>query len=136
MTTTATHLIDSNVLIDIIRGGGLAESSTAVLAPLVRGRVAGINPLIYAEVLAGLDRRRDFDFYFPPDAIARLDLPWDAAWHAGQAHRRYREAGGSRTSPMPDFYIGAHALVAGLSVVTRDATRYRTYFPSVGVLTP
>lgn len=69
-------------------------------------------------------------------AFARLPLPWDAAHAAGQAFLRYRRRGGANRSPLPDFYIGAHAMVAGMRLITRDEARYRTYFPSLALITP
>lgn len=94
-----------------------------------------INQIIYAEVSVN----------FRDDAEARaalgdrftfLNLPWEAAMPAGKAFLTYRRRGGSRTAPLPDFYIGAHAQVAGLKLVTRDATRYRSYFPDIEVIAP
>jgi hypothetical protein len=68
--------------------------------------------------------------------VAWLPLPYEAAWPAAQAFATYRQRGGSRTSPLPDFFIGAHAETAGLKLLTRDATRYRTYFPKVALICP
>ena len=132
-----THLIDSNILIDIVAGiEALAASSQAVLDPLLSRGCAGINQIVYAEVLAGYAAPGMFDAVYPPSLLKRVDLPWEAAWLAGRAHREYRARRGSKTSPMPDFYVGAHAQIAGLTLVTRDAVRYRTYFPAVPVVTP
>lgn len=68
--------------------------------------------------------------------MQRLELPYAAAFSAGRAFLRYRQSGGQRHSPLPDFYIGAHAEVAGLTLLTRDVARYRTYFPSVKLIAP
>ena len=68
--------------------------------------------------------------------MTRLALPFEAGWHAAQAFVRYRRGGGQRRSPLPDFYIGAHAQVAGLALLTRDEGRYRTYFPGVELIVP
>ena len=133
----STHLVDANVLIDFLDPSAADHAACArIVGDLVDAGAAAINPIIYAEVLAGLDSEAAFSAVFAEGDLSRLDLPWEAAWPAAQAHVRYRRAKGTKTSPMPDFYIGAHAQVAGLMIVTRDATRYRTYFPSVGVLTP
>ena len=99
------------------------------------GRLA-INQLIYAEVSASFDDPSDAARALVPTDYARLDLPWEAAPLAGQAYTAYRRGGGTRRSPLPDFYIGAHAQVSGLTLVTRDARRYRTYFPDVNLVTP
>ena len=72
----------------------------------------------------------------PEEGFARLALPWEAAFLAGKAFLDYRRAGGPRRSPLPDFYIGAHAAVAGMRLLTRDATRYRTYFPKLDLIEP
>ena len=69
-------------------------------------------------------------------ALNRLNLPWEAAFLAGKAYQRYRHRGGNRTAPMPDFYIGAHAAVTGLTLLTRDARRYREYFPKLKIIAP
>lgn len=130
-------LVDSNVLLDIIMedpvwldwsGGKLAEIGD--IAPLA------INPIVYAEVSAGFDRAEEADERLPERDYARLPLPWPAAFLAGQAFVAYRRAGGERRSPMPDFYIGAHALVDNLPLLTRDPSRYRTYFPKLDLIAP
>ena len=72
----------------------------------------------------------------PRSLYERVPLPWEAAFLAGKAFLEYRRAGGTRSSPLPDFYIGAHAAVAGMSLLTRDASRYRTYFPTVDLIAP
>ena len=68
--------------------------------------------------------------------LERLALPYDAAWPAARAFAEYRRRGGTRTSPLPDFYIGAHAETEGHTLLTRDPARYRTYFPSVPLICP
>jgi len=71
-----------------------------------------------------------------PDIFERRPLPWEAAFLAGKCFLRYRKQGGTRRSPLPDFFIGAHAAVEGLTLLTRDATRYRTYFPTLSLIAP
>lgn len=71
-----------------------------------------------------------------PDYYRRLPLPWEAAFLAGKCFQRYRRKGGERRSPLPDFYIGAHAAVAGMALLTRDEARYRTYFPKLKIIGP
>ncbi|HEV2089086.1 MAG TPA: type II toxin-antitoxin system VapC family toxin, partial [Cryptosporangiaceae bacterium] len=95
-----------------------------------------INPLIYAEVSVGFRQREVLDRSLPTDLLHREALPYDAAVLAGKCFLAYRRSGGTKTSPLPDFYIGAHAAVAGYRLLTRDARRYRTYFPKVTILTP
>jgi len=72
----------------------------------------------------------------PPATFHRLALPWEAAFLAGKCFQAYRKRGGFRSSPLPDFYIGAHASVSGMKLLTRDAARYRTYFPKLGLIAP
>lgn len=72
----------------------------------------------------------------PPALFERLPIPWEAAFLAGKCFVTYRRRGGRRHSALPDFFIGAHAAVAGLPLLTRDASRYRTYFPTVDLIAP
>lgn len=95
-----------------------------------------INPLIYAEVSIGYDSAEALDEFLPAADFEREPLPYRAGFAAGKAYLRYRRAGGGKRSPMPDFYIGAHAALARYRLLTRDASRYRTYFPTVGLVTP
>ncbi len=95
-----------------------------------------INPLILAEVSPRFERAADLETALAGLPLVRQPLPWDAAFLAGQAFKIYRMGRGSKTSPMPDFYIGAHALVENLQLLTRDAARYRTYFPKLCIIAP
>ena len=95
-----------------------------------------INPLIYAEVSIRFERIEDLEEALPEQDFVRLPLPWEAAFLAGKCFLRYRRRSGGRRSPLPDFYIGAHAAVAGLVLLTRDATRYRGYFPGLEIVAP
>jgi predicted nucleic acid-binding protein len=130
-------LVDSNVLIDVIEGG-LAWSERSEIA-LERVGAAGpvvINPVIYAEVSLRYEDTDELDLDLPLDFFQREQLPWPAAFLAGKAFAEYRRRGGRRRSPLPDFFIGAHAAVTGMQLLTRDAARYRTYFPTVGLIVP
>ena len=135
--TDVPTLIDSNVLIDIaIEDPVWSSWSRQALADArERGPVA-INPIVYAELAPAFASAADLDAAIPAGEVARLALPFEAAWHAAHAFVRYRRGGGQRHSPLPDFYIGAHALVAGLTLLTRDEGRYRTYFPGVELIAP
>ena len=95
-----------------------------------------INPIIYAEVSVGFERIEELDAALPADAFTRLELPWEAGFLAGKAFLQYRRAKGARTSPLPDFYIGAHAAIDGMALLTRDAKRYRTYYPKLELICP
>ncbi len=133
---TAT-LVDSNVLIDVLaESPEWAEWSSGALryagaeGPLI------VNEVIYAEVSYRYSRIELLDLELPIDQFQREHTPWPAAYLAGKAFVEYRRRGGPRRSPLPDFFIGAHAAIAGLRLLTRDPSRYRTYFPIVELITP
>jgi predicted nucleic acid-binding protein len=130
-------LIDANVLLDIATtdANWMAWSQDQVRAAAGRGAVF-INPIIYAELAPAFATKEQLDHWLDPDLFQRAALPYDAGWLAARAFLEYRKSGGARTSPLPDFYIGAHAEVERLTLVSRDAARYRTYFPSVVLISP
>ncbi len=130
-------LVDSNVILDVVTEDPewLDWSASALAVQADRGRLV-VNPVVYAEVAARFDRIEDLEAALPPDYYDRQALPWEAAFLAGRSFAEYRRRGGLRRSPLPDFYIGAHALVAGLTLLTRDARRYRTYFPKLPIIAP
>jgi len=107
-----------------------------MLARCAEGGMLVINPIIYAEVSMGFVRIEDLDAALPSPTFHRLALPWEAAFLAGKCFLAYRKRGGVRSSPLPDFYIGAHATVSGMTLLTRDASRYRTYFPKLRLIAP
>jgi predicted nucleic acid-binding protein len=130
-------LVDSCVLLDIITGDdNWADWSEAHLAAAMdAGRVV-INPFIYAEVSVSYQTIEELDELLPAADYEREALPYPAGFAAGKAFRRYRRLGGDKRSPMPGFYIGAHAALAGYRLLTRDVARYRTYFPTVEIIAP
>jgi predicted nucleic acid-binding protein len=132
-----TTLVDANVLLDVLTDDRVwgARSAAALERAGDTGRLA-INPLVYAEVSVGFARIEDVDEALPEGSFDRLELPWEAGFLAGKCFLRYRRAGGRRSAPLPDFYIGAHAAVAGMTLLTRDARRYRTYLPRLDIVTP
>lgn len=137
MTPPSGTLVDSNVLIDVLTEDEAWVAWSA--AELARAADAGplyINPVVYAEVSVRFGRIEDLDDALPEPDYQRLALPWDAAFLAGKAFLNYRRSAGARTSALPDFFIGAHAAVAQLRLLTRDPARYRTYFPTVALTTP
>lgn len=130
-------LVDSNVLLDVFtEDPEWSDWSAAMLAKAADQGALAINPIIYAEVSARFERIEDLDDALPATYCRRLPLPWEAAFLAGQCFVLYRRRGGARRSPMPDFYIGAHAALAGLTLLTRDASRYKAYFPSLRIVAP
>jgi len=130
-------LVDSNVLLDVLEDDPhwYAWSAGALARAADAGELV-INPLVYAEVSVGFDRVEDMEALLPPADFVRAALPWEAAFLAGKCFLAYRRAGADRRSPLPDFFIGAHAAIDGLTLVTRDARRYRTYFPTVDIIAP
>jgi predicted nucleic acid-binding protein len=130
-------LVDSCVLLDVITGDDQwADWSAAQIAAAVDGGRVVINPLIYAEVSVGYQTVEELEELLPPGDYEREPLPYTAGFAAGKAFVRYRRSGGDKRSPMPDFYIGAHAAVAGYRLLTRDVRRYRTYFPTIHIIAP
>ena len=130
-------LVDSNVLIDILSGDSVwADWSSQALARFGSEGPLVINPVIYAEVSQRYTRKEILDQEVPEDVFIRENIPWNAAFLAGKVYVDYRQRGGQRRSPLPDFFIGAHAAVAGLRLLSRDASRYRSYFPGVDLVAP
>ena len=137
MASSARTLVDTNILLDLATNDpDWAQWSISALADASRHGGLAINPIVYAELSVGYTRIEDCDDAFPVKRFERLALPWPAAFLAGKVFVAYRRAGGTSGSPLPDFYIGAHAAVAGMRLLTRDAARYRTYFPELHVIAP
>jgi len=130
-------LIDSNVLLDLMTEDPRWFSwSAKALANAAETLRLVINPIIYAEVSIRCSRIEDLNAALPKAMIDREPIPYEAAFLAGKAFRVYRRRGGTKRSTLPDFFVGAHASVAGYSLLTRDATRYRTYFPKLPLIAP
>ena len=130
-------LVDSNVILDVLtEDEKWWDWSSSRLAESASDGMLVINPIIYAEVSARFERIEELDEALPPDYYRRVPLPWEAAFLAGQCFVKYRRRGGSRRSPMPDFYIGGHAAIARLTLLTRDARPYRAYFPTLRIVAP
>ena len=129
-------LVDSNVILDILveKSAWREWSANALEYAAERARLV-INPIIYAELSVGYERIELVEFALPP-IFERDAIPYEAAFLAGKVYLEYRRRGGIRSAPLPDFFIGAHAAIKGYDLLTRDATRYRTYFPSVRLIAP
>jgi predicted nucleic acid-binding protein len=130
-------LIDTNVLLDILSQPS-AWTDWAVQA-LDQAALRGplwINDVVYAECSIRFDTVADVDSALSSVGIDVLPIPKLALFAAGKSAVQYRRAGGTRTGVLPDFFIGAHAAVAGIPLLTRDAKRYRSYFPTVELITP
>jgi predicted nucleic acid-binding protein len=130
-------LVGSNVILDLLSSGGEwfdwsvdAVETAAAISRLV------VNPVIFAEVSIRYSRVEDVDAALPRDMFDREPLPYEAAFFAGNAFIAYRQRGGTRQTLLPDFFVGAHAAVAGYDLLTRDPARYRTYFPRLRLIAP
>lgn len=135
--TDVVTLIDSNVLVDVLTDDDeWSDWSASMLEQAADAGILAINPIIYAEVSVSYRRIEDLDVHLPADYYIRTALPWEAAFLAGKAFVQYKRRGGPRRSPLPDFYIGAHAAVSGMTLLTRDPRRYRTYFPKLRLISP
>ena len=130
-------LIDTNVLLDIVTDDATwADWSIRQLdAAALKGPLA-INDVVYAELSVRFEAIEALEAVLDEASISLAAMPRAALFLAGKAFQRYRTSGGRRTGVLPDFFIGAHAAVADLSLLTRDAQRYRSYFPTVDLVTP
>jgi len=130
-------LVDSNVILDILTEDPqwFEWSARTLVEQSNQGNLV-INPIIYAEISIGFNQSEELEAVLPETFFCRDPLPYAAAFLAGQSFLDYRRRGGERRSPLPDFYIGAHAAILGMTLLTRDVNRYRTYFPSVPLITP
>ncbi len=133
----AGTLVDSNVLLDLFTNDPVwAEWSAAALADAAETGPLYINPIVYAEISIRFSRVEDLEDALPPSDFRRAPLPWSAAFLAGKAFMAYCRNRGPSASPLPDLFIGAHAAVEDLELLTRDPARYRTYFPRVRLRSP
>ena len=130
-------LVDTNVLLDVVTNDPVwADWSIRQLdAAAVKGPLA-INDVVYAELSVRFAAIEALEAVLTEAGIRLVSMPREALFLAGKAFAQYRAAGGLRTGVLPDFFIGAHAVVAGLTLLTRDAQRYRTYFPRIELITP
>ena len=130
-------LVDTNVLLDLVTGDPTwADWSVAALEEAALQGPLAINDVVYAELSVRYRDIAELDAMIAAAELSHLSIPKESLFLAGKAFQAYRRAGGSRTGVVPDFFIGAHAAVAGLSLLTRDARRYRTYYPSVFLISP
>lgn len=130
-------LVDSNVILDLVTDDRMwADWSAESLSRAADESTLVINPIIYAEVSVGFRTIEEVENLLPSGDFRRLELPYEAAFLAGKAFLTYRRRGGKKTMPLPDFYIGAHAAVSGLRLLTRDPRRYNSYFPTVRIIAP
>ena len=130
-------LVDTNVLLDLVTDDPVwADWSIAELeAASLRGPLL-INDVIYAELAVRYSRVEDLDAFVQRAGLEIAPFPRAALFLAGKVFAQYRRSGGLRTSVLPDFFVGAHAAVSEWPVLTRDVGRYRTYFPTLTLITP
>lgn len=130
-------MIDSNVILDIATKDPIwFDWSATILSELAETNNIVINTIIYAEVSIGFERIEDVESLFLRNYFSREAIPWEASFLAGKCFIDYRRRGGNKSSPLPDFFIGAHAAVKGYKLLTRDIARYQTYFPKLELITP
>ncbi len=130
-------LVDSNVILDLFTSDPRwADWSQSTLETHSRDHELCINPVIYAEISIGFDRIEDLERAVNGCGFRMANIPREALFLAGKAFRNYRRRSGVKTSTLPDFFIGAHAAVSEMDLITRDGSRYRSYFPSVRIIAP
>ncbi len=130
-------LVDTNVLIDVLADDPeWADWSIRQLRTQSQVHELAINPIIYAELALTFSSFEALDEVVGEMQLRFLELPRPALFLAGKAFARYRKAGGGKQNVLADFFIGAHAAVEGLTLLTRDSRRYRTYFPTLDLITP
>ena len=130
-------LVDTNVILDVVQDHPQWRKWSQEQLEAASGRYALlVNPVIYAELSIGYGRIEELDSMLARGGFRLEPLPREALFLAGKAFLQYRRKSGAKTGVLPDFFIGAHAAVAGISLLTRDTRRYRTYFPKLTLITP
>ena len=130
-------LVDSNIILDLFLDDPVwADWSEAALSNYAVRTQLFINPVIYSEISIGFNKIEELEAALSKSGLQMLDIPKEALFLAGKAFLNYRKHKGEKRSPLPDFFIGAHAAVSGLDLITRDKNRYQTYFPTVRIIAP
>jgi predicted nucleic acid-binding protein len=130
-------LVDSNVVLDIfLDDPNWAEWAESTLAKYSDTATLCINPIIYSEVSIAFERIEELESAINRGGFQILEIPKEALFLAGKAYLKYKRRKGIKKSPLPDFYIGAQAAVLNLDLITRDISRYLTYFPTVKLISP
>jgi predicted nucleic acid-binding protein len=130
-------LVDSNIILDIFtEDPKWFDWSANQLEQLAEHHILAINPIIYAEVSVRFDKIEDLEEALPSSQFSRFPLSWESAFLAGKVFKEYKGNGGKKSSTMPDFFIGAHALIEGMLLLTRDVSRYKMYFPKLELIAP
>ena len=130
-------LVDSNIILDVLTEDPVWFAwSSGRLADEADKSTLVINPIVYAEISMRFASIEDLDEVLDPLFFRKDQLPWEAAFLAAKVFLTYRKKGGGRTTPLPDFFVGAHAAVRGMALLTRDRKRYKTYFPTLNLIAP
>jgi len=130
-------LVDSNIILDIfLDDPNWADWSESALAEYSVDRDLYINSIVYSEVSIGFEKIEELESALNEGGFQMLEIPKEALFLAGKAFQKYRRGRGVKSSPLPDFYIGAQAAILDMELITRDASRYRNYFPSVRLISP
>jgi predicted nucleic acid-binding protein len=130
-------LVDSNILLDILTEDEIwFDWSANTLSEIANKALLNINPIIYAEISVRFETIEELEQAVPNEIFRRQALPLEAGFLAGKCFLKYRKRGGVRNSPLPDFYIGAHAAIKKMGLLTRDKNRYSTYFPKLEIIAP
>ncbi|MGH6919641.1 MAG: type II toxin-antitoxin system VapC family toxin [Geminicoccaceae bacterium] len=130
-------LVDTNVLLDVVTSDPVwADWSQRQLEQLALRTRLAINPVVYAELSIGFQRIDEVEAILAATGVEIEEIPRPALFLAGKAFQAYRARGGTKTGVLSDFFIGAHAVIEGTSLLTRDVRRYRSYFPTITLITP
>jgi predicted nucleic acid-binding protein len=129
--------VDSNVILDIFLNDPIwADWSEATLEEYADKTRLYINPIVYSEISIGFERIEELEVAVSKTGFQMIEIPKEALFLAGKVFKQYRKGKGIKLSPLPDFYIGAHAAILDMDLITRDTARYRTYFPTVRLISP
>ena len=130
-------LVDSNVILDVVEDDdNWCEWSLSTLERIGESNQLVINPIVYAEVSIGFEMIEEVEDVLAKGGFRLIPIPKEALFLAGKAFLRYRHNQGKKSSPLPDFFIGAHAATVGMTLVTRDTKRVKSYFPTVNLISP
>ena len=130
-------LVDSNIILDVfLDDPNWADWSESILEEFAHDATLYVNSIIYAEISIGFELIEDLESAITKAGFQMLEIPKEALFLAGKTFLKYKKGKGVKTSPLPDFYIGAQAAVLDLDLITRDVSRYRTYFPTVQLISP
>jgi predicted nucleic acid-binding protein len=130
-------LVDSNIILDVfLNDPKWADWSESTLEEYINYTTLYINPIIYSEISIGFKLIEDLESAITKAGFQMLEIPKEALFLAGKAYLKYKKRKGVKRTPLPDFYIGAQAAVLNLNLITRDVSRYQSYFPTVKLITP